>query len=53
MRVPGDLLTALEARLDRNNRWDLSVHEGRTTIVCGGEVIEHAFVSHPLVAPEA
>ena len=53
VRVPTDLLTALEAKLDRNNRWDLSVHEGHTTIVCGGEVFEHAFLSHPLVASES
>lgn len=53
VRVPGDLLAALEARLDRNNRWDLSVHEGCTTIVVGGDVIEHSFQSHPLLAPES
>lgn len=48
VRVPTALLGALEAKLDRNNRWDLSVHEGRTTIVCGGDVIEDTFVAHPL-----
>ena len=53
VRVPGDLLAGLEQRLDRNNKWDLSVHEGRTTIVCGGDVLEATFVAHPLVAPEA
>jgi hypothetical protein len=51
--VPGDLLAALEARLDRNNRWDLSRHEGRVTIVVGGEVIEAAIESVPLLAPES
>ncbi|MEO6594550.1 MAG: YaeQ family protein [Planctomycetota bacterium] len=50
VRVPQDLLQALEGKLDRNNRWDLSVHEGHTTVVCGGEVFEHSFVSQPLVA---
>lgn len=47
--VPGPLLEALGARLDRNNRWDLSVHEGRTTVVCGSEVIEAVLVAGPLV----
>ncbi|HEX6810751.1 MAG TPA: YaeQ family protein [Planctomycetota bacterium] len=50
VRVPPALLDELERRLDRNNRWDLSVHEGRTTIVCGGDVLEDVFVSQPLVA---
>ena len=48
-KVPGDLLTALERRLDRNNRWDLSHHEGRVTVVCGGEAIEAAIDVVPLV----
>jgi uncharacterized protein YaeQ len=52
VKVPGDLLEALERRLDRNNRWDLSVTEGRLTIVIGGEVIEAVLESVPLV-PEA
>jgi uncharacterized protein YaeQ len=53
VKVPGDLLDALGARLDRNNRWDLSVHEGRLTIVCGGEVVEAVLESVPLVPTEA
>jgi uncharacterized protein YaeQ len=53
VKVPGDLLAALEARLDRNNRWDLSRHEGRVTIVVGGEVIEAAIEMVPLLAPES
>lgn len=48
VRVPGELLAALEQRLDRNNRWDLSVHEGRVTIVSGGEVIEAVLPAEPL-----
>lgn len=51
VKVPTDLLTALGARLDRNNRWDLSRHEGRVTIVCGGEVIEAALEAVPLIPP--
>lgn len=50
VRVPMDLLGALEERLDRNNRWDLSVHEGTTTIVIGGHVIEGVFAAGPLVS---
>ena len=50
VKVPPDVLTWLAARLDRNNRWDLSRHEGRVTVVCGGEVIEAALESVPLVA---
>ena len=53
VKVPGELLAALEARLDRNNRWDLSRHEGRVTIVVGGEVIEAAIETVPLLAPES
>lgn len=52
VKVPPELLTALAAKLDRNNRWDLSRHEGRVTIVCGGEVIEAALESVPLVPAE-
>ena len=52
VRVPNALLTALEAKLDRNNKWDLSVNEGVTTIVCGGEVLEAVFESVPLVPAE-
>jgi uncharacterized protein YaeQ len=50
VRVPQNLLAALEAKLDRNNRWDLTVHDGRVTIVCGGTAIEDVFRSEPLVA---
>ncbi len=50
VRVPPELLVALEERLDRNNRWDLSVHEGHTTIVCSGAVLAGTFTSQPLVA---
>ncbi len=49
VKVPTDLIAALTAKLDRNNRWDLSVHEGRMTIVCGGDVIEAVLESVPLV----
>ena len=52
-RVPSDLLDALERRLDRNNRWDLSHHEGRVTIVVGGEAIEAALEVVPLVPTDA
>jgi uncharacterized protein YaeQ len=51
VKVPADLLTALARHLDRNNRWDLSRHEGRVTIVCGEEVVEAALESSPLVPP--
>jgi uncharacterized protein YaeQ len=51
-KVPADLLAALERKLDRNNKWDLSRHEGRVTIVVGGEAIEAVFESVPLVPPE-
>jgi len=49
VKVPAELLNALAARLDRNNRWDVSRHEGRLTVVCGGEAIEAALESVPLV----
>lgn len=49
VKVPTALLTALEEKLDRNNTWDLSVHEGRTTIVVGGQVFEATFESEPLL----
>lgn len=52
VKVPGELLQALERTLDRNNRWDLSRTEGRVTIVVGGEVIEAAIEASPLVAPD-
>ena len=51
-KVPADLLTALERKLDRNNRWDLSRHEGRVTVVVGGEAIEAVLESVPLVPAE-
>lgn len=47
--VPPALLEFLTERLDRNNRWDISVTEGQTTVVCGSEVCECAFVTEPLV----
>lgn len=49
VKVPADLLAALERKLDRNNRWDLSVHEGRLTIVTGGEAIEAVLEAVPLL----
>lgn len=49
VKVPGELLAALEQRLDRNNRWDLSHHEGRVTIVVGGDAIDAAIDVVPLV----
>ncbi|MBX3463436.1 MAG: YaeQ family protein [Planctomycetes bacterium] len=48
VKVPGDLLDALERRLDRNNRWDLTRHEGRVTVVVGGEAIEAVVDEVPL-----
>ncbi len=51
IKVPPEMLTALGKKLDRNNRWDVSRLEGRVTIVCGGEVIEAALESVPLVPP--
>lgn len=49
VKVPTELLEALERKLDRNNRWDLSRLEGRVTIVVGGEAIEAALESVPLL----
>ena len=49
VKVPGALLAALEQKLDRNNRWDLSVHEGHLTIVCGGQAVEATLETVPLV----
>ncbi len=49
VKVPAALLDALAARLDRNNRWDLSRHDGRVTVVVGGDVIEAPLESVPLV----
>jgi uncharacterized protein YaeQ len=48
VHVPTALLDALADRLDRNNRWDLSVHEGRATVVVGGDAFEGAFPGEPL-----
>ena len=50
VKVPTALLTALEEKLDRNNTWDVSVHEGQVTIVCGGAVLEAVFAAVPLLA---
>lgn len=53
VKVPTELLDALGRKLDRNNKWDLSRHEGRVTIVVGGEVVEAAIEAMPLApAPE-
>ncbi len=53
VKMPGELLAALEPKLDRNNRWDLSRLEGRVTVVVDGEAIEAAIDSVPLLpAPE-
>ena len=49
LTVPADLLAALERKLDRNNRWDLSVHEGQLTLVTGGEAIEAVLEAVPLL----
>jgi len=46
--VPGDVLAFLEQRLERNNKWDISVTEGRTMIVCGNDVCEAEFATIPL-----
>jgi len=48
VQVPTDLLEALERKLDRNNRWELSRQEGRVTIVIGSDVIEATLTSVPL-----
>mgnify|MGYP002379444576 CR=1 FL=1 len=48
--VPTALLDALAQKLDRNNRWDVSVTEGLVTIVVDGEVLEGTFARGPLVA---
>ena len=47
--VPPELLRFLEERLDRNNRLDISVTEGVTTVVSGKDVCEAAFTTQPLV----
>ena len=51
VKVPTDLLTALAEHLDRNNRWSISRHEGRLTVVCGEHVVEAAIESVPLLPP--
>jgi uncharacterized protein YaeQ len=51
VEVPSNLLDALGERLDRNNRWDLSRHEGHVTVVAGGEAIDAVLPSGPLVPP--
>ena len=54
VKVPGELLAALERKLDRNNRWDVSRLEGRVTVVVDGEAFEAAIDTMPLApAPEA
>jgi uncharacterized protein YaeQ len=50
VKVPTALLDALAAKLERNNRWDLARHDGRITIVCGGEAIDAVLAAVPLVA---
>jgi len=53
VKVPTELLEALQRRLDRNNKWDVSRCEGRVTVVVGGEAIDAAIDSMPLApAPE-
>jgi len=52
VKVPVELLDALAAKLDRNNKWDLSRHEGHVTIVCGGTVVEAVLESMPLLPAE-
>lgn len=51
VKVPTELLTALAEHLDRNNRWSISRHEGRLTVVCGEHVVEAAIEAVPLVPP--
>lgn len=53
VKVPAELLTALETKLDRNNKWDLSRHEGIVTVVVDGEAIEATLEQVPLVPPAA
>lgn len=48
VEVPGALLDALATRLDRNNRWDLTRHEGHVTVVAGGAVCAAPLPSAPL-----
>jgi uncharacterized protein YaeQ len=53
IKVPTDLLAALAQHLDRNNRWNLSRHEGQLTIVTGEHVVEATLESTPLAPPAA
>ncbi|GDY02459.1 hypothetical protein LBMAG49_17880 [Planctomycetota bacterium] len=48
VHVPIDLIADLEPRLDRNNRWDISVNDGRVTVVIGGHALDAVFVTEPL-----
>lgn len=49
VKVPPELLAALAAGLERNNRWDLSRHDGRVTVVRGGDAVEAVLETVPLV----
>ncbi len=51
VKVPPELLESLARGLDRNNRWDLSRHEGRVTIVNGADVVEAVLETVPLIPP--
>jgi uncharacterized protein YaeQ len=51
VKVPTDLLETLARGLDRNNKWDLSRHEGRVTIVNGADVVEAVLETVPLIPP--
>lgn len=53
VRVPAELLDTLGERLDRNNRWDLTVNEGTVTIVIAGTALEGSFARGPLAQPDA
>jgi uncharacterized protein YaeQ len=48
VHTPGELLAALEPLLDRNNRWDISVNDGRVTVVCGNHALDAVFFDEPL-----
>lgn len=52
VEVPTALLDALERKLDRNNRWDLSRNEGLVTVVVDGEAIEAQLTVGKLGASE-
>lgn len=51
VKVPGEILAAPAERLDRNNRWDVSRHEGRDTIDVGEHVVEATLESMVLAPP--